>query len=94
MVEITEKPMVEPISMKNFNKLPKTSKLSPQMQAIRDMLLNSAMILSHEGIRCGKKSSAGCSLNASLSIERRQSGRQYISRHLPDGRIAVACVKK
>jgi hypothetical protein len=100
----TDKPFQEDISVERFNSLQRSrGGPSPQCEAIRAMAVGSAMILGHEPLKCyrgkprdnGHGTGTGCSFQTMLSFESKNStSRRYAAHHLPDGRVAVACIAK
>lgn len=104
----TDKPFREDISLECFrNSIPRGGRGGPsrQCEVIRAMAVGSATILKHEPLKCyrgkprnrgnGTGTGTGCSFQTMLSFENKSStSRRYSARHLPDGRVAVACIAK
>ena len=89
----------ESMSMEDFDALPggrKGREPSFQQKAVRAMLPNTVLQFSHEGLDCkwtnGRR--IACSFNHMIASERRRGQHGYIAKHLPDGRVAVACLAK
>ena len=86
---------IETISMDTFKTLGNQMlKASPQLKAVRAMEPNTAVIMSHEGLKCKKtkKGQMSCSFRSIVTVvQRKHSDRMWAVRHLPDGRVAVAC---
>ena len=75
-----------------------------QITCIREMEINTAMIIAHDGVECGKKSDRstnGCSITNMVSTENKKQAkdgtdRRYQSRHLmedDDNRVAIHCYR-
>ena len=68
----------------------------PTLQLIKDMTPGVAMIVDHYG-SC-KRTEAGfrsCSMNSMVGyLSRTHATKSFSSRHMPDGRMAVACFPK
>jgi hypothetical protein len=65
---------------------------SHERKTIEAMTPNTALVLSHGDFKCGKKGKVGCYLLRTVSnINKSQQDRRWSSRHMPDGRVAVAC---
>jgi len=79
---------MEQISIEQFNKLGG----HPMNKVIRDMEVNTAMIIDHYGSchrrEVGRRS---CSMSANMAVLGRTSDKRFKMRHLPDGRVAIAC---
>jgi hypothetical protein len=88
-------PISEPMSMSmsDFEALPPARRpKSAQRTAIEAMRPGEALSLSHEGLA---HKGRNCSYNTLLSAEiPRTTHHRYSIRHLPDGRVAVACYER
>ena len=87
--------IVESLDMETFGSLKKyTSRAkSPQWLAIQAMQPGQALLLSHEGFsHC---ISSKCSMRGTLWVKaRNQLPHTFSWKHLPDGRLGVACFAK
>ena len=93
-------PMPEPMTMEEFEALPKKGTRSwgggrgksEQRKIVEAMVPGNVLKLSHAGLEHGGPSS--CSFRAMLQKLKESSEYRYSNRHLADGRVAVACFKK
>ena len=88
---------MEKISIEQFNQYPGAGpKPNPAIATIREMEAGTAMIIDHFG-SCGRQENGyrSCSMTGAISvISRSQELKRFSMRHLPDGRVAVACFPK
>ena len=86
-------PISETMSIEDFEALPAAQRQkSAQRTAIEAMRPGEALTLSHEGLA---HKGRNCSYNTLLSAEIPRITRlRYSMRHLPDGRVAVACYER
>lgn len=87
---------IEKMDLADFEKLPgrrSQGRRSWQRSALAAMEPNTAMIVSHEGIACGRtKVRSGCGLSEmTRSLRNADPSKLWSTRHLKDGRVAVAC---
>ena len=73
----------------------KAASSPPQMKAIQKMTPGTAIILDHGEFRCQvSNGGTACNLLGRISRFRLTSPYTFQCYHLPDGRLAVACVAK
>lgn len=71
--------------------------ISAQVLAVRNMKTGQLLVLTHEGFApCGlKEKPSRCSLRSSLrDVKRNRPDATFSFKHLPDGRLGVACFTK
>lgn len=89
---------IEQISIEQFNELGgngRGRKKHPTMIAIEAMETGTAMIIDHYG-KCGKANGrVSCTMMSAISwYSRNHKTKFYSGRHLPDGRMAIACLAR
>lgn len=67
---------------------------SPQLVFLRKMECGEAAIIEHGKLSCTLSSGGGCSLTRLVQVVRKEKGWASMSKHLPDGRVAVAFVPR
>ena len=84
----------EQISIDEFKEIRTSTKSSPERVFISEMAVGTAVIMDHGSLKCRGKN-LGCSFMSSISqLSKKCPDRTYSARHMPDGRIAVACFPK
>jgi hypothetical protein len=94
MTDNKSTPMSEPMTMEEFKALSGAgiTQKSEQRKLVEAMAPGDILKISHKGLR--HKSANSCGLRAAIQHASQVSGYRYLSRHLPDGRVAVACFEK
>lgn len=89
--------MQETITLEQFeNDRPargRSTKASPQLIALRNMAIDTAIVLDHTGLQCriakGENQRA-CSFQSIMQRVAKETNSRFQSYHRPDGKLAVA----
>jgi hypothetical protein len=89
-------PKIEKMDMADFEKLPGSrsqGRKSWQRSVLAKMEPNTAMIVSHDGITCKRaEGKSACGLRSLVRhLRNANPSKHWSTRHLKDGRVAVAC---
>ena len=87
---------IEKMDLADFEKLPGASgqgQRSWQATAMEHMTPSNAIIMDHKGLFCGKiLGTGGCTVSGiATRLHKTHPDRRWFTRHLKDGRVAVAC---
>jgi len=88
--------VIEQVSLEAFYELKSNNQgaISPQRVVIEAMDTGTAIILEHGRLACyHKPGGAGCGFGSVARLAGKKTGKHYMTRHLPDGRVAIACVE-
>jgi len=91
-------PIVEELDRELFDAIPRSGPSpSKQGKAVRAMEHGKLLALSHEGYSiCNKNGGTSCSLAAAMRHQLKvyRPDATFVMKHLPDGRLGVACFAK
>ena len=88
-------PIVEQIDRDVFKALGRRGTSNVQRIAMNSMVPGDTLALTHEGLPPCDGTTEKCAINQRLNyIKRRRPDVFFMTKHMPDGRLAVACFAK
>ena len=84
---------IEKMDMAEFENLTGPGIASWQRRTSEAMEINTAVIVTHDGLMCRKDGAPTCSLTSTVASLNAKHGatRRWSVRHLKDGRVAIGC---